>query len=83
MLPYYLARTGRKSIKWDVAPEGPGADAAEIVDRVMAETQPGSIVLLHVMYEGRAETRQALPEVIRGLKAKGYRFVTVSELLEK
>jgi peptidoglycan-N-acetylglucosamine deacetylase len=83
VLPYYLARTGRKSIKWDVAPEGPGAGTAEIVDRTIAQVQPGSIILLHVMYEGREKTRQALPEVIRGLKEKGYRFVTVSELLEK
>lgn len=80
-LPYYLARNGRKNISWDVAPEGRGAGAAEIVDRVLADVQPGSIILLHVMYESRDETRAALPEVIRGLKEKGYRFVTVSELL--
>ncbi|MBN1811493.1 MAG: polysaccharide deacetylase family protein [Anaerolineae bacterium] len=80
-LPYYLARTGKTSIKWDVAPEGRGAGADEIVERVMAEVQPGSIILLHVMYESRAETRAALPVVIRRLKEEGYRFVTVSELL--
>ncbi|MBN1658624.1 MAG: polysaccharide deacetylase family protein [Anaerolineae bacterium] len=83
VLPYYLARTGKKNIKWDVAPEGGGADAARIVERVLSEVQPGSIILLHAMYESREETRKALPEVIRGLKEKGYRFVTVSELLGK
>jgi peptidoglycan/xylan/chitin deacetylase (PgdA/CDA1 family) len=84
VLPYYLARTGRTSISWDVAPEwrdGKAADAGEIVDCILAETRPGSIILLHAMYRSRDATREALPAVLRGLKAQGYRFVTVSELL--
>jgi peptidoglycan/xylan/chitin deacetylase (PgdA/CDA1 family) len=84
VLPYYLARTGRTSISWDVAPEwrdGRAASAGEIVDRILAETRPGSIILLHAMYRSREATREALPTVLRGLKARGYRFVTVSELL--
>jgi peptidoglycan/xylan/chitin deacetylase (PgdA/CDA1 family) len=84
LLPYYLARTGRKNIFWDVEAESYrdiAADAEQIVEHVLAETRPGSIILLHVMYESRAESRAALPGIIQGLKAKGYRFVTVSELL--
>ena len=83
-LPYYLWRTGRLNIFWDVAPEGyEGAvgDAELIAERVLAETRPGSIILLHVMAEGRAPSRQALPAIIQGLQQRGYRFVTVSELL--
>ena len=83
-LPYYLRRTGRLNIFWDVAPEGyEGAseDGGLIVERVLAGTQPGSIILLHVMAEQRATSRQALPGIIEGLKQRGYRFVTVSELL--
>jgi peptidoglycan/xylan/chitin deacetylase (PgdA/CDA1 family) len=85
MLPYYLARTGRTTVTWDVAPEwGPdgAAGADEIVQQIVERVQPGSIVLLHVMYESREVSRQALPDVIRGLKDKGYRFVTVPELLQ-
>jgi peptidoglycan/xylan/chitin deacetylase (PgdA/CDA1 family) len=84
LLPYYLSRTGRKSIFWDVGPESDrdvAADADEIVDDVLEHTRPGSIILLHVMYESRAASRQALPRIIQGLQARGYRFVTVSELL--
>jgi peptidoglycan/xylan/chitin deacetylase (PgdA/CDA1 family) len=33
------------------------------------------------MAEGRATSRQALPGIIQGLRQRGYRFVTVSELL--
>jgi peptidoglycan/xylan/chitin deacetylase (PgdA/CDA1 family) len=37
------------------------------------------------MHDGggdRRRTVQALPKIISGLKEKGYRFVTVSEILE-
>jgi peptidoglycan/xylan/chitin deacetylase (PgdA/CDA1 family) len=33
------------------------------------------------MYKARETSRQALPDVIDGLQARGFRFVTVSELL--
>ncbi|MFN2225028.1 MAG: polysaccharide deacetylase family protein [Anaerolineae bacterium] len=84
LLPLYLARTGRASIFWDVAPEGDrevAADDARIAAYVLERVRPGSIVLLHLMYDSRVESRQALPAIIQGLKAEGYRFVTVSELL--
>jgi peptidoglycan/xylan/chitin deacetylase (PgdA/CDA1 family) len=84
LLPWYLSRTGRKHILWDVEPESyPDvvANADKIVDHVLEKTHPGSIILLHVMYEGRAESREALPRVIQGLHERGYHFVTVSELL--
>jgi peptidoglycan/xylan/chitin deacetylase (PgdA/CDA1 family) len=84
LLPYYLASADRKTISWDVEPESYreiAADADQIVDHVLQETQPGSIILLHVMYKSREQSRAALPAIIHGLKEKGYRFVTVSELL--
>jgi peptidoglycan/xylan/chitin deacetylase (PgdA/CDA1 family) len=84
LLPYYLNRTGRKNIFWDVAPEGDrrvAADADRVVEYVLEETQPGSIILLHIMYRSRVASREALPGIIQGLREKGYRFVTISELL--
>jgi peptidoglycan/xylan/chitin deacetylase (PgdA/CDA1 family) len=84
LLPLYLSRTGRKHILWDVEPESypdVAADADKIVNHVIEETRPGSIILLHVMYESRAESREALPHIIQGLHQRGYHFVTVSELL--
>jgi chitin deacetylase len=81
LLPYYLATTGRKTITWTVAPESAPNKAGRIVARVLEQTRPGSIILLHVMYESRAESRAALPGIIDGLQARGYRFVTVSDLL--
>ena len=83
-LPLYLEERGITSITWDVAPEtwdDTVQATEEIVQDVLNRTRPGSIVLLHVMYASRKNTMAAVPEVIRGLKGKGYRFVTVSELL--
>ncbi len=83
-LPYYLAKTGRKSIMWDVEPESYpeiAADADQIADYVVAKTQPGSIIILHVMYPNRRASLNAVPQIIERLQVQGYRFATVSELL--
>lgn len=82
--PVYLVMKGRTAVTWDVAPESDPAIAASaerIAADVLAHIRPGSIVLLHVMYESRAETRAALGPILDGLQARGYRLVTLSELL--
>jgi peptidoglycan-N-acetylglucosamine deacetylase len=50
-----------------------------IVKRVVNEASPGGIILLH---SGRYPTIEALPVIIDRLRARGYRFVTVSQLLD-
>lgn len=44
----------------------------------MSQVTNGSIILMHDIHE---ETAEALPEVITNLKAEGYVFVIVTELL--
>jgi cellulose synthase/poly-beta-1,6-N-acetylglucosamine synthase-like glycosyltransferase/peptidoglycan/xylan/chitin deacetylase (PgdA/CDA1 family)/spore germination protein YaaH len=62
----------------------PGADA--IVNRTVAQVEDGNagrsgqIVLLHDSGGDRAQTVAALPRIIAALKARGYRFVPVSQL---
>jgi peptidoglycan/xylan/chitin deacetylase (PgdA/CDA1 family) len=83
-LPLYLSDHDRTTITWDVEPESYSDIAADpklITAHVLEKTRPGSIIILHVMYKARETTRQALPDVIDGLHARGFRFVTVSELL--
>ncbi|MFC6013570.1 polysaccharide deacetylase family protein [Nocardia lasii] len=81
-LPHYLARHDRTTVTWDVEPDSAGgASRARIVEDTLARTRPGSIILLHVMYG--TESAAAVPDIVRGLRAKGYRFVTVSELVER
>src|SRR5436190_630587 len=83
-LPYYLWKTGRKSVTWDVEPDSfpdIASDANKISDFVLSKTHPGSIIILHVMYQSRVESMKAVKKIIEGLKAKGYSFKTVSELI--
>jgi len=84
ILPYYLSVTDRMTIFMDVEPESYreiAADAERIVEHVLDETRPGSIILLHVMNESRTETMKAVPRIIEGLQSRGYSFVTISDLL--
>ena len=82
VLPYYLSSTGRTTVTWDVEPDSDTkATASEIAGMAVAETRPGSIILLHVMYPNRVESYKAVPAIINRLKEQGYEFVTVSELL--
>jgi peptidoglycan-N-acetylglucosamine deacetylase len=48
--------------------------------RCLRGTGPGGILLLH---DGYGQTLEALPQVIQDLKARGYEFVTISELMGK
>jgi peptidoglycan/xylan/chitin deacetylase (PgdA/CDA1 family) len=71
-LPWYLAQHHRIHVTWDVDTKS----AADVIN----QTRPGSIILLHPWY-GNADTRAAIPKIIAGLKARGFAFVTVNELL--
>ena len=53
-----------------------------MVNNVLREAQPGGIVLMHDGGGDRSKTVKALPQVIAGLRQRGYKFVTVPELLE-
>ena len=70
---------GYDTILWDVDPldwKRPGA--AVVRNRILKETRPGSIVLSHDIHPG---TIEAMPSTFDELEAKGFKFVTVSELL--
>ncbi|MGR3490807.1 MAG: hypothetical protein ACU0DW_02020 [Shimia sp.] len=47
----------------------------------MASARPGSIILMHPMWNSRAVDRVEIPFVVEGLRAAGFELVTVSELL--
>src|SRR5262245_29204499 len=71
LLPYFLSRTSRKTINWDVEPDSypeVAADSNKIIAHVMEKVRPGSIILLHVMYKSRDESRKEVTGVITGLK---------------
>ncbi|QCS53448.1 polysaccharide deacetylase family protein [Priestia flexa] len=58
----------------------PGVD--KIVHQVLKNASSGNIVLFHDTGGDRTQTVQALKQILPELKEKGYRFVTISELLK-
>jgi peptidoglycan-N-acetylglucosamine deacetylase len=66
---------GYEVVLWDVDPQDwrqPGAGV--IADRVVFNTRPGSIVLLHDGGASRAQTVSALRTIMSRLSAQGYEF---------
>lgn len=64
---------------WDVDPrDWAGPSAQTILDRVVAAARDGSVILLHTY---AAQTTIALPGIITGLRARGFGFVTIPQLL--
>jgi peptidoglycan/xylan/chitin deacetylase (PgdA/CDA1 family) len=69
-------------VLWSVNPQDyyrPGAPV--IVTRVLAKVSPGAIVLMHDGGGDRSQTVAALPVIIRMLRARHYKLVTVERLL--
>ncbi len=52
-----------------------------MVTNVLKAAKPGAIVLMHDGGGNRSRTVKALPQIIDGLKAQGYKFATIPELL--
>ncbi|ADU32266.1 polysaccharide deacetylase family protein [Evansella cellulosilytica] len=85
VLPRYLSSQDKSTILWSLEPESYpeiASDSSKITNYVVENIEPGDIILLHVMYESRIESLNAVEGIIHELKEQGYRFVTVSELLQ-
>jgi len=82
-LPRYLSRKGIVTVTWDVEPEihVDASDPDLIANYVVSHVRPGSIVLLHVMFESRASSLSSLPMIVQKLREEKYSFLTVSQLL--
>lgn len=73
---------GLATVLWNVDPEDwalPGTAAIE--QRVLAQVRPGSIIISHDGGGPRGETLAAYPHIIAALHARGYRIVTIPQLL--
>src|SRR5436305_330346 len=70
---------GYKIVLWDVDPldwRRPGSNV--VCNRIIKMARAGSIILAHDIHPG---TIEAMPCVLSQLEAKGFKFVTVSELI--
>lgn len=81
----WLVSQGYKIINWNVdSLDWKGLDAVQVKTNVLEHTHSGSIILQHAgggEGENLTGTINALPEIIQNLRSKGFKFVTVSELL--
>jgi peptidoglycan-N-acetylglucosamine deacetylase len=68
---------------WRMTEDKHQRPAQEIADEVLRQAKNGNIVLLHDGGGERAQTVAALPLIIDKLRAKGYQFVSVADLLGK
>jgi len=74
---------GYSVIQWDTdSMDWMNIGVDKIVDRVVSKAHPGDIVLMHAS-DSSQQTHEALPQIIDQLKAKGYEFVTVSEMIKQ
>jgi peptidoglycan-N-acetylglucosamine deacetylase len=78
------AGLGLLPIQWDVSSGDapPGQSPQEMLKDVLRGVRPGSIVLFHANGRG-IHTTETIPIIVAALKAKGYEFVTVPELLKE
>lgn len=70
---------GMASVLWDVDTEDwrkPGV--SKVINTAVTKAKPGSIILVHDIH---ATTLDALEGIVTGLQARGFKLVTVSELL--
>jgi peptidoglycan-N-acetylglucosamine deacetylase len=77
-----VAEAGLIAIQWDVATGDPSPlrSARAIANAMIRDARPGSIIISHANGRGY-QTAAALPIAIPALRAKGFEFVTISELL--
>jgi peptidoglycan/xylan/chitin deacetylase (PgdA/CDA1 family) len=76
------AGVGLTTVEYDL-PSGdpdPHATARGLVEWVLREARPGSIIVMHLNHP-RFHTAEALPAIVDGLRARGFDLVTVGDLL--
>lgn len=75
-------RTGMLTVLWTIdSNDYKAADPKAMADAVLAEARPGAIILLHDGGGDRTVTSRALPLIVRGLRERKFKMVTVPQLL--
>ncbi|PFR32608.1 MULTISPECIES: polysaccharide deacetylase family protein [Bacillus cereus group] len=79
-LPYYLNKYHIETITWDLEPDTYYTSPSEKINYVNKNVMPGSIILLHSMYDDSSNTLQTIEGILDSLSKQGYQFVTINEL---
>lgn len=78
-LPYYLFKAKKDTITWNLEPDLI-INITDKIDYINANVTPGSIILMHPMYDESGEELKVIEGIIESLLSKEYTFVTVNEL---
>nr|WP_028808420.1 polysaccharide deacetylase family protein [Streptomyces canus] len=77
-----LTPVGVTAVQWDVVSGDAFATDAEAVSRQVLEgVRPGSVVVMHCTRSAAPTTERVVRTVVPELRARGFRFVKVSELI--
>ena len=73
---------GLPTVTWDVVSGDPSIRTTKerMIHNVLDKARSGSIVIFHINGRGR-KTAEALPDILRGLRDRGLRFVSLPDLL--
>ncbi|WP_308639706.1 polysaccharide deacetylase family protein [Paenibacillus silvisoli] len=82
-LPHYLHEHDIQTIMWNLEPDTYYTTAEEKIKAAVEGAKPGSIILLHPMYDKTGQELQVIEGILDALSRQGYRFVTVNELQER
>ncbi|MFJ3668887.1 polysaccharide deacetylase family protein [Streptomyces sp. NPDC090106] len=77
-----LTPAGVTAVQWDVVSgDAFATDADAVAEDVLKGVRPGSVVVMHCTRSAAPTTERALRRIVPELRARGYRFVKVSELI--
>ena len=79
-LPYYLDQQNIDTITWNLEPDSYYTNSSDKINYVKKNVKPGSIILLHPMYDQTGKELKTLEGILKALSAEGYSFITVNEL---
>lgn len=81
-LPFYLSKHNKDTITWSLEPDTYYTSATDKVNYVKKNVKPGSIILMHPMYDDSGQELKAIKGMLQSLSNEGYKFVTVNQLLK-
>lgn len=80
--PYYLNKHQRETITWNLEPDTFFTKTEDKINYVKENIQPGSIILLHPMYDQTDNELQTIEGILQSLTDEGYTFVTIDDLFK-
>ncbi|MGW3284601.1 polysaccharide deacetylase family protein [Streptomyces sp. NPDC001002] len=77
-----LSATGVTAVQWDVVSgDAFATDADAVARQVLDGVRPGSVVVMHCTRSAAPATERAVRTIVPELRARGFRFVKVSQLI--